>query len=197
MNAVQLAACASDALIVARGLGEHVTVAGFSLGGLLSAYVGQREPVHRVVAISPFLGISLVPDLLRLPFARWLLARRNRFYWWDPILRERQMPEHGYPRFASHAIGHGLSLAHELMQRAASEPPAADKLVIVINTRDSTVKRRTIARLGALWAAHKPGAVQIVRLRNMPRFAHDIIEPNRYPAVAQRVLPLLVELIDQ
>jgi hypothetical protein len=30
----------------------------------------------------------------------------------------------------------------------------------------------------------------------MPPFVHDIIEPKRFPAVAQRVLPVLVELID-
>ena len=196
MNAAQLVACANDSLAVARGLGERVTIAGFSLGGLLAAYLGQREPVHRIVAVSPFLGIAMIPDLLRLPVARWVLRRPNRFYWWDPFLRERQLPEHGYPRFASHAIAHGLTLAHEVMEASSKTAPLADQLVLVINTRDSAVNKRAIVKLGRRWTRHKPQAVSIHRLTDLPPFVHDIVEPHRYSAVAQRVLPVLVELID-
>jgi len=196
MNAAQLQACANDALAVARGLGERVTIAGFSLGGLLAAYLGQTARVHRTVAISPFLGVSLVPDVFRLPLARWVLRRPNRFLWWDPFLRERQLPEHGYPRFATHAVAHGLTLAHQVMEAAREAPPQADELVLVINPRDSTVNRRAVMRLAARWAAHKSNAVRLERLSGLPPFVHDIIEPKRYPQAAQRVLPVLVEIID-
>ena len=197
MNAAQLEACANDALAIAHGLGERVCVAGFSLGGLLAAYLGQFSPVHRAVAISPFLGISLVPNVFRLPLARWVLRRPNRFFWWDPFLRERQLPEHGYPRFASHAIAHGLTVAHELMEAAQTAPPKADELVLVVNPRDSAVNKRAITRLGQRWLVQKPNAVMIHRLQGLPPFVHDIIEPKRYPRVAQRVTPVLVEIIDK
>src|SRR5579872_2104326 len=85
MNASQLEACANDSLAVARGLGERVTVAGFSLGGLLAAYLGQFEQIDRGVAISPFLGVSWLPNVFRLPVARWVLRMPNRFLWWDPF----------------------------------------------------------------------------------------------------------------
>ncbi len=197
LNAGELQACANDALAVARGLGERVTVAGFSLGGLLAADLGQREQVHRIVAISPFLGIAFLPNPLRLRIARWVLRRPNRFYWWDPFLRERQIPEHGYPRFSSHAVAHGLTLAHDLMERSATMPPRADQLVLVINPHDSAVNKRAIAKLGAQWAKQRPAAVRIHRLSDTPLLLHDIIEPKRYPSAAQRVLPVLVELLDR
>jgi pimeloyl-ACP methyl ester carboxylesterase len=197
MNAAQLEACANDSLAVVRGLGERVTVAGFSLGGLLAAYLGQIEPLHRIVAVSPFLGVAVLPNVFRLPIARWLLRRPNRFYWWDPILRERQLPEHGYPRFASHAIAHGLTLAHEVLERSSNAAPLADELVLVINNRDSAVNKRAIVRLGTQWSRRKPQAVRVHRLTDLPPFVHDIIEPQHYPAVARRVLPILVELIDR
>lgn len=196
MNAAQLEACANDSLAVARGLGRRVTVAGFSLGGLLTAYLGQFSEVHRVVAISPFLGISMLPNVFRIPLARFVLSRPNRFFWWDPILRERQLPEHGYPRFASHAIAHGLTLAHEVLEAAQTAPPKAEQLVLVVNPRDSAVNKRAILRLGQRWFLRKPGSVAIHRLRGLPPFVHDIIEPKRYPNVAQRVTPELVEIID-
>ncbi|HEY9179868.1 MAG TPA: alpha/beta fold hydrolase [Candidatus Baltobacteraceae bacterium] len=197
MNATQLEACANDALAIAAGLGERVTVAGFSLGGLLAAYLGQFAPVHRAVAVSPFLGVSWIPDVFRLRLAKWLLGRRNRFLWWDPILRERQLPEHGYPRFATHAIAHGLTIAHEVLEAARTRAPQADELVLVINPHDSAVNKRAIARLGERWLCRKPQAVSIHRLTGTPLFLHDIIEPKRDPAVSQRVTQVLVELIDR
>jgi alpha-beta hydrolase superfamily lysophospholipase len=197
MNAAQLEACAGDSLAIARGLGERVNVAGFSLGGLLSAYIGQFQHVHRIVAVSPFLGIAIVPNIFRLPVARWVLSRPNRFYWWHPILRERQLPEHGYPRFATHAIGHGLTLAHEVIDAARHDAPESDELLLVVNPRDSAVNRRAIERLARYWSARKPDAVRVHRLTDMPRFSHDIIEPKRDPAVSKRVTQVLVELIDR
>lgn len=197
MNATQLEACANDSFAIARGLGERVTVMGFSLGGLLTAYLGQFSPVQRAIAVSPFLGVSWMPNVFRMPVARWVLGRPNRFFWWDPFLRERQMPEHGYPRFATHAIGHGLTLAHEVLEAAQTQAPKADELVLVINPRDSAVNKRAIMRLGQRWFHTKPQSVTIHRLKGTPPFLHDIIEPKRYPAVAQRVAAVLVELVDR
>jgi prolyl-tRNA editing enzyme YbaK/EbsC (Cys-tRNA(Pro) deacylase) len=111
-------------------------------------------------------------------------------------LRERQLPEHGYPRFATHAVAHGLTLAHEVMEKALTFEPKAKQLVLVINPRDSTVNKRAVMRLGQRWFHKKPQAVKIHRLHGMPPFVHDIIEPKRYPDVARRVTPVLVEIID-
>ncbi len=197
MNAAQLQACASDSLALTRGLGERVAVAGFSLGGLLAAYLGQFEDVDRVVALSPFLGIAMVPNVFQLRIARYVLSRPNRFLWWDPVLRERQLPEHGYPRFATHAVGHGITLAHEVMNAARETPPRAKDLVLIVNTRDSTVNKRAIGKLARYWSARKPGAVRIIRLTDLPPFLHDVIEPKRYPEVSKRVTPLMVECIDR
>lgn len=195
MNAAQLEACAAEALAVARGLGERVNVAGFSLGGLLTAYLAQNEHLRRAVAVSPFLGIALVPSFFRMPIARWVLARPNRFLWWDPVLREKQMPEHGYPRFATHAVAQGLTLAHQVLEAAAHNPPATDDIVLVLNPRDSTVNKRAILRLAARWSSRKPEGVTLHRLSGLPPFLHDIIEPRRYPEVSRRVTREVVELI--
>jgi pimeloyl-ACP methyl ester carboxylesterase len=197
MSAAQLEACARDSLEITRGLGARVTVAGFSLGGLLAAYIGQFYPVHRAVAVSPFLGVSWIPNIFRMPLARFVLSRPNRFYWWDPFLRERQLPEHGYPRFATHAIGHGLTLAHEVLEAAQKRAPQADELVLVINPHDSAVNKRAILRLASRWKRTKPQAVSVERLTGTPAFLHDVVEPERYPEVAQRVTAVLVELIDR
>ncbi len=192
----RLKACAFDSLEIAQGLGEEVCVAGFSLGGLLAAHLGQFHRLHRVVAVTPFMGVAFVPNALRMHLAKWVLRRRNRFLWWDPFLRERQQPAHGYPRYASHAIGHSLTIAHELLQAAYREQPKAEELVVVMNSREPAVSNSAISQLIQQWSKHKPGAVRVHRFTDLP-FAHDIIEPMRYRSVAGRVAPVVVELIDQ
>jgi alpha-beta hydrolase superfamily lysophospholipase len=197
LSSAQLEACANDSLEIARGLGENVGVAGFSLGGLLAAYLGQFNHISRAVALSPFLGVSWIPNILRVPLAGWLLRRPNRFFWWDPIKRERQQPEYGYPQFATHAIAHGLTLAHDLLEAAAVRAPRADELVLIVNRSDSAVNKRAIERLGSRWSAHKPDAVRMERLSGLPPFLHDVVEPDRNPKAAERVKQLFVELLDR
>ncbi|HEV3155500.1 MAG TPA: alpha/beta fold hydrolase [Candidatus Baltobacteraceae bacterium] len=195
MNVRQLKACAEESLRIVRGLGERVCVSGFSLGGLLAAYLGQVHHVYRIVAIVPFMGVAFVPSAFRLRLANWVLARPNRFLWWDPIARERQLPAHGYPRYASHAIAHGLALAHEVLDDAYRHAPKAEELVVAINVREPAVSNSAIMALVNHWNAHTGGAVRVHRFTDLP-IAHDIIEPKRYPDVAQRVAPVIVELID-
>ena len=101
---------------------------------------------------------------------------------------------HGYPRYATHALAHGLNLANELMAAARTTPPATQRMVIAINTREPAVNNRAAIKLARLWQEHG-ASVTVERLRDLP-FAHDIIEPKRYPDIAQRVLPRLVDLID-
>ena len=126
---------------------------GFSLGGLLAAYLGQREQVHRIVAISPFLGISFLPNPLAAANRAMGAAAAKPFLLVGSVLRERQLPEHGYPRFSSHAVAHGLTLAHDLMERrSATTPQRADERVLVINPRDSAVNNGD-RRLGAQLAS--------------------------------------------
>lgn len=196
LDSRQLKACADESLAIAQGLGEEVHVAGFSLGGLLACYAGQIAPVHSAVALSPFLGVKFLPSSLRAVAARVALALPNQFYWWDPILRERQQPEHGYPQYSTHALAHGLSLAGELFVRARTDPPAAAHLTLITHRWEPAVNNRAIHKLARLWDASKPGSLEVVKLRGVP-MVHDIVEPKRYPAIAERVNASLVEMIDR
>jgi carboxylesterase len=194
MTAEQLKACLRDSLEVAHGLGEEVSVAGFSLGGLLTACAGQVEPLHKAVAIVPFLGFIWMPTRLSEFASRLALHFPNRFFWWDPWLREKQLPAHGYPRYSTHALAEGLKLANELMAAARAGPPATKNLTVAINVREPAVSNRAAVKLAKLWKAHGAN-VSVERFRDLP-FAHDVIEPKRYPDIALRLQPRLVDLID-
>ncbi len=195
LQADDLRALADDSIELAQGLGEKVVVAGFSLGGLLTTWVAQRYPVARAVAIAPFFGVSWMPGRLTVPLTDLILKLPNIFGWWDPIARERQMPAHGYPRYASHAVGQALLLGREVFARV-DHAVAAHELILVVNARETAVNNRAVRKLAGLLRAAPGGHIEQVVLTSTP-LSHDIIEPLRRPEVADRVFPELLDLIDR
>jgi carboxylesterase len=185
---------AAESVDLASQLGERVVVGGFSLGGLLAAWIAEHHDVERAVAIAPFFGISLVPNRFMGSIARLMLAMPNRFQWWDPIARERQMPEHGYPRYATHALAQSYLLAREVMAHA-QEGIRAQKLIFVTNAREAAVNNRAVRRLEERLRVRNPERLEHVVLTDVP-FSHDIIEPLRHPQIAQQVFPTILKLIE-
>jgi esterase/lipase len=194
LTADDLRAFADQSVDLAGQLGERVIVAGFSLGGLISAWIAERYAVERAVAIAPFFGISWVPNRLMGSFARLLLAMPNRFHWWDPIAREKQMPEHGYPRYSTYALAQSYLLALDVLSHA-SEGISAKELIFVTNARETAVNNRAVRHLERRLRARHPERLQHVILKDVP-FSHDIIEPLRHPKIADQVFPTILSLIE-
>lgn len=180
---------------IARELGERVTVAGFSLGGLLAAWIAQHHEVDRAVMIAPFLGVAWVPGRFMTAFAEALLRIPNRFHWWDPLLREKQLPAHGYPRYSTHAVAHAFRIASQVLSDAHHAAPLAREAVLVANSGESTVDNRAIARLYRAWRENAPNSIEFVMLEGFPR-SHDIVEPLHYRDLASRAYPFLLSTID-
>jgi esterase/lipase len=190
----ELTTAAREVAAVGRELGESLTVAGFSLGGLLAAWIAQHEFVDRAVAIAPFFGIAVLPNRLMSAAAELVLRMPNAFQWWDPIQRDRQMPEHGYPRYSTHAIAHAYRVARDLLDDARAQAPLARRIVLVNNASESAVNNRAIRRLAEYWLANGANVERIV-LRGLPP-SHDVVEPMRNSALSERVYPQLLEAID-
>jgi esterase/lipase len=181
---------------VAQELGERVTVAGFSLGGLLTAWIAQHYAIERAVPIAPFFGVSWIPNLFIRSVAERLLRLPNRFHWWNPILRERQfLATSGYPRYATHAIAHSVRIAQSLLEEAREKSPAAEHVTIVANANEVAVNNHAIRRLYQHWHRHSPKSVELSVLTGLP-LSHDIVSPLRRWRLADRVHPLLLGAID-
>ncbi|HKC83528.1 MAG TPA: alpha/beta fold hydrolase, partial [bacterium] len=62
LRADHLAAVANRAAEVGAGLGDRLTVAGLSLGGILTGLLAQtRDDIQRAVLIAPMLGLKPIP----------------------------------------------------------------------------------------------------------------------------------------
>jgi pimeloyl-ACP methyl ester carboxylesterase len=194
LTADQLRGFALESVQIAQGLGERVVVGGFSLGGLLTTWLAQRVPVERAVAIAPFFGISWVPNRFMSSAAHMLLRLPNRFAWWDPIAREKQLPMHGYPRYATHALAQSYLLAREVLHDAQNGI-AAKHLIFVTNSREAAVNNKAVRRLETVMRVRDTDRIDHVVLEGVP-ISHDIIEPLRHPEIAQRVFPTLLDLLE-
>ena len=173
-------------------LGEDMTLAGHSLGATLALDAAAREPaVARVVAVAPFIGIAYVPHEVHALVRGGLGLLPNAFLWWDPVLRERLEPRHGYPRYPLAALSAGIAIADRARDDAHRRPEVR-AIDIVLNERETSVNNRTAVRLAGDW--RRAGAsIAVHRLRGLER-SHDIIEPAR-PS-AQLALATLIGIIE-
>jgi esterase/lipase len=184
-----------DYVAIAHELGERVTVAGFSLGGLLTAWIAQHYPIERAVPVAPFFGISIVPNRLMSTLAEFLLRMPNRFQWWNPILRERHASATGYPRYTTHAIAHSYRIARTLLDQAQETAPLAREVNIVANATEVAVNNYAIRKLYKSWRRLRPGSVEMTRITGLP-LSHDIVSPLRPWRLADRAHPHLLRAID-
>jgi carboxylesterase len=194
VRAHELIDAAHEALAIARGLGTVVTVAGFSLGGLLAAWLAQHESFEHAVAIAPFLGVTWLHRRATPALVAALRAVPNAFLWWDPVLRERLMPEYGYPRYPTRAIAEALGIATLLDGIARMAAPCTRRITIVTNSGETAVNNAAARNLAALWRAHGNGDVRLDRLRGFPP-SHDVIDPERRAGLADRAHRVLFPIL--
>ena len=185
---------AYEALAIARGLGTSVVVAGFSLGGLLAAWLAQHEHVDHAVAIAPFLGVVGIPDAATAALAASLRTLPNAFLWWHPVKRERLMPDHGYARFPTRAIGEALGIATQLRALVQTTAPATKRITLVSNESETGVNNGATRALAAAWLAHAGTVVELHRITGLPP-SHDIIESLRHGTVARRAYRTLLPIL--
>jgi carboxylesterase len=185
---------AYGALTIARGLGTVIVVAGFSLGGLLGAWLAQHERFDYLVAIAPFLGVAALPGAATAALAASLRTLPNVFLWWNPMKRDRLMPDHGYARFPTRAIAEALGIATELHALARATAPATRRITIVTNESETAVNNGAARTLAAAWRAHDGVAVELHRMTGLPP-SHDIIESLRSGTVARRAYRTLLPIL--
>ncbi len=103
---------ADDNVDIARGLGRHVLVIGFSGGGSLAVWSGSQRPdVDTTILISPVLHPQGIPVWADRPLARALrVAPFDVYKWWDDELKANNTEGYNYPRLSLRGLASMLSL---------------------------------------------------------------------------------------
>ena len=195
LRAGELLAHAEESLGMAAGIGDRVRVVGFSLGGLLAAWIAQRYDIEQAVAIAPMLGIAGVPPRFTSALAQTMLRLPNTYVWWDPIRRANRMPLHCYPRFPTHAVAQSLLIAKEVLDRAETRE-ARSPIVFVTNAGESTINNHAVERLTHIWKADTARRVEQHSITGLG-LSHDIIEPSGPRASVEKSYKLIKALLER
>ncbi len=195
LTAEMLLECSYQAVDAAVGLGERVAVAGLSMGGSISAYLGQyRDDVATSMPIAPDFGLLNLPRWALDVLAPIMLALPNFFLWWDPRAKENQLPKTAYPRFPTHALMQTVRIGSAVYAAARTQASRATRIATVVNTHDPAVSNGVTLQVVRRWQRLRSSGIEYVELTDLPE-NHDIIDPENPQARTDLVYPRLIEVL--
>ncbi|MEI6493685.1 MAG: alpha/beta fold hydrolase [Verrucomicrobiota bacterium] len=189
---------ANLAIMLARPLGRHLTVAGLSINGATTAWVAQnRVDVDRAVLLAPFFAPRGLPQFAIKPLSRLLIRLPNVFLWWDPVHKDQFFADsHAYPRFSTRSIGETMRLGAGVFGESETTSPACGAILIVTTASDLAASNAVTARLAANWREHRPGSVAAYEFPASENIPHDFIDPSQSDQRVDIVYPRLIEMLE-
>ena len=196
LRADHLVAVANRATDVGVGLGERLSVAGLSLGAILTGLVAHtRAEVERAVLIAPMLGLRPIPAPVLTAMS--LAAERlpNFYMWWDRDQKEKLGPQYGYPRLSTRAYAALFECGRRLTSAARREPPKARSIAVITNAAEPRLDNRFTYRLMESWRGHGT-EVEAFEFPKSDGLPHDLIDPGSAAQRTDYVYPILAGLIE-
>ena len=186
-----------EAADIAQGLGDHVTVVGLSMGGVMAGWLAQfRSDVDCTVLIAPNFGTFRLPQIFLKPSINFLLLQPNRFIWWDSNKKEHLIrPPTAYFGFYTQALGEIRRLGWSVLVAGSHKGPASRKILVVTNANDHAVNKEGIEAIVKNWRNHRTADVRQFEFHKTLKLEHDIIDPQQPHQNVSMVYPKLIELI--
>jgi len=203
VRAEDLVRYTDEVVDIGRGLGDHLTLAGISAGGLATGWAAQqRQDIDQAVLISPGFGFAVVSERLTPLVSRAFIRLPNWFIWEDPELKAKAPPDHSYPRDSTRALGQILRLSLATQDLARQNAPAANSILVVTNLNEPDVDNVVTGKVVAQWRAHGAVDVQTYQFPVDLKLGHDLTDlqqpdHNAAAVVSAVVYPKLLELIDR
>jgi carboxylesterase len=193
LTAEELAAYADDVADIAQGLGEQVTMAGISMGGITTAWAAQhRSDLDLAVLISPAFGFQMIPRSVTAPAANAFLVLPNFYMWADSELKEESGTDFTYPRRSTRALAQTLLLGMAVQAQSSEAAPVARSMLVVTNASDPSVDNGLTAEMVELWGEWGMDVTTYEFGADL-ELKHDLISP--WQETQPVVYPVLVDLI--
>ena len=190
----QLIAVANRSAEAGAGLGRRLTVAGLSLGGILTGYLAQtRDGIERAVLIAPMLGLKPIPDWGLKSMTGLALVLPNFYVWWDSRLRDKIGPQHGYPRFATRAYAALFETGSTLQKAARASAPKSPHISLITNASEPRLDNRFTYQLVEVWRRHG-ATIDTYEFPASDRLPHDLIDPAN-PGLSKEAQSRVYEVV--
>ena len=194
LTVAELQNCARDSYQLTRGLGRRVTALGLSLGGSMTMWLAQTQPIDLAVPVSPFLMPIGFPRAIGMPAMDVLDALPDQYWWWDPRVKENCLPAYAYPGFPTHALAQLVFLGGVIFAEADKAKPQFRNMTLVTNKHESAVNNNVARRLIDKWINDDATTTEIV-LTDLGAPRHDIIDPTTFPQARKLVYPRLEAIV--
>jgi carboxylesterase len=197
LKAEELTVYATEAVDIAQGLGDEVTVVGISTGGILTGWVTQtRTDVARTVLIAPVFGLHAIPAQLTTPVVNFCLIAPNFFLWQDAELKaDIPNPKQVYPQNSTRALSEILRISYAIQAAARQSSPAVPSIIVVTNANDDAVDNQVIANVVASWRNTGFENLQTYEFQADLKLDHDLLDPEHPKQKVDLAYPVLMELI--
>lgn len=179
LTSTELAEFTAMTVDIGAGLGDQLTVVGFSGGGTLASYAAhEMDSVSDVVLIAPLVTPHVVPNTLVRATYRITSRSPERYLWWNPLTREPGLlGPHAYPRFSTHSVGAYLGLSLGMCDTDPLRTTQLERVVLFTNENDLAVDNRAaIAFVDTVlgpWCDH----VATVMFPRQMGLHHDWVDP--------------------
>ncbi len=195
LTADELAAYADRVVDIARGLGDHITVLGYSCGGVVTAWVAQnRSDVDTALVMSPAFGYLAIPTPLTAPVMNFVIATPDVFVWWDPALQDKDGFDYTYPRYSKHALAQIMRLGFSVQVHSWFQAPAAKRVIVVTNAYDDSVNNALTLKVAGYWQAQGAHLVTYEFPASL-QLPHALVDSNKPTAKTDVVYQRLIELV--
>jgi carboxylesterase len=195
LTAEELASYADNVVDIAQGLGEQVTMAGISGGGVVTAWAAQnRSDLDLAVVISPGFGFKQIPTPLTAPVMNLFSFLPEAYDWWDPALKAEAGPLYAYPRYSKHALTQILRLGFSVQISARQGSPAAHALLFIINGNEPSVNNELTQKVISDWYQQSAN-LTTYEFEASLGLPHDLIDPSQPDQQIDIVYPELISLI--
>lgn len=188
----------TEAVALACGLADDVTVMGFSFGGVCASWAARHlDEVSEVLILSPSFAPRATPMWAVPLLPVWSRMLPERHLWWDPVRKEGYLgAPHSYRRFSRRGIGTVFALGQDVWQGRSRRTTRLRRAVLVLNAADIAISPT------AAWQAFQGGIVPLAddvavyRFKAGDRLPHDLIDPaGMCGSRAYEVWPVLLRLL--
>ena len=188
----------SNAIVdIARGLGDHITFLGLSVGGLMAAWVAQyRHDVNKAVIIAPSftigprlgIGISRVIMHLFLILPNIMTQRLKPF---------KDGPDHNYLGFATRGLGEMMRFGFSIYDTSKDTDAAAQSVLVITNAADAAVNNKIPLQVAKNWQTNGLKQLNKYEFDAKYKLIHDLIDPGQKQQNIAVTYPILLDLISR
>ena len=193
LRAEDLRDYADQAIDLATGLGDQITVIGISGGGAVTTWIAQHRPeADRIVALSPFYGVPEIPSFLNT-FLMNLASRVPNVTLQNPEEPQRDWVYRGE---ATRGVAEFMRLGRNVFAAAENETPVVKETYFITTAVDDTADNDYTVDLATTWT--EAGAdVSWFEFDTSYDIPHNSVDPAADPEKKALVYDKILEMLGE